>query len=53
MRQYYAFDGHHFEIENARAAIVTLLLDPSLGRVWLVLDGENPVGYVGRKTACR
>lgn len=46
MRQYYAFDGHPFEIEKARAALVTLLRDPSLGRAWLVFDGENPVGYV-------
>jgi ribosomal protein S18 acetylase RimI-like enzyme len=49
MRDYYAFDGHAF---------ITLLRDPSLGRVWLILAntieaeknsktaGELPVGYI-------
>lgn len=26
--------------------MTTLLRDPNLGRVWLILDGENAVGYV-------
>jgi diamine N-acetyltransferase len=46
MRAYYAFDGHSFDEDKARAALTTLLRDANLGRVWLILDGEAPVGYV-------
>jgi len=46
MRAYYAFDGHGFDRENARAALVTLLRNPDFGRAWLILDGSDPVGYV-------
>jgi diamine N-acetyltransferase len=46
MRAYYAFDGHGFDEQKARVALTVLLRDDSLGRVWLVLDGETPVGYV-------
>ena len=46
MRAYYAFDGHGFDQEKARAALTTLLGDRNLGRVWLILDGDAPVGYV-------
>jgi GNAT superfamily N-acetyltransferase len=46
MRAYYAFDGHGFDEDKARGALTTLLRDPSLGRVWLILDGEAPVGYI-------
>ena len=38
MRDYYAFDGHAFDPQKARVALVALLRDPSLGRVWLILD---------------
>lgn len=46
MQAYYAFDGHGFDREKARAALTKLLGDPNLGRVWLILDGEAPAGYV-------
>lgn len=46
MREYYAFDGHGFDQEKARGALTTLLRDPNLGRVWLILDDETPVGYI-------
>ena len=46
MEAYYAFDGHGFDGQKARAALTTLLRDANLGRVWLILDGESPVGYV-------
>lgn len=45
MREYYAFDGHGFDEQKARAALMRLLRDSNLGRVWLILDGE-PVGYI-------
>lgn len=58
MREYYAFDGHAFDEHKARAALIKLLRDPSLGRVWLILANANeadkhektkrelPVGYI-------
>lgn len=46
MRAYYAFDGHGFDEPKASVALTTLLRDYNLGRVWLILDGEAPVGYV-------
>jgi ribosomal protein S18 acetylase RimI-like enzyme len=46
MRVYYAFDGHGFDEQKARVALTTLLRDPNLGRVWLILDGAAAVGYI-------
>ena len=46
MRAYYAFDGHGFDEQKACVALITLLRDAELGSVWLILDGETPVGYV-------
>jgi GNAT superfamily N-acetyltransferase len=46
MQAYYVFDGHGFDQQKAGAALTTLLRDPNLGRVWLILDGDDPVGYV-------
>jgi diamine N-acetyltransferase len=41
MRDYYAFDGHAFDEQKARAALITLLRGPNLGRVWLILANTN------------
>ncbi len=46
MKAYYAFDGHGFDREKARAALVPLLRDLNLGRAWLIFDGSTPVGYI-------
>ena len=46
MQAYYAFDGHGFDEAKARVALTTLLRDPSLGRAWLILDGDTPIGYI-------
>ncbi len=46
MGAYYAFDGHGFDREKARGALIMLLRDESLGRAWLILDDEAPVGYI-------
>lgn len=46
MREYYAFDGHHFDEENSPAALVGLLRDDSLGCIWLIQDGDAAVGYI-------
>jgi GNAT superfamily N-acetyltransferase len=46
MQAYYAFDGHGFDEAKARVALITLLRDQSLGRAWLISDGDTPVGYI-------
>jgi diamine N-acetyltransferase len=46
MQEYYAFDGHGFDEAKARVALTALLRDASLGMVWLILDGDVPVGYI-------
>jgi GNAT superfamily N-acetyltransferase len=46
MREYYAYDGHRFDRDRACAALLQFLRDPSLGRAWLIADGEDAVGYV-------
>lgn len=46
MREYYAFDGHAFDEAKARSALLAFLRDTSLGRTWLILDGDSPVGYI-------
>lgn len=46
MRSYYEFDGHGFDREKARGALVSLLRDPNLGRAWLILDDGSPIGYI-------
>ena len=46
MREYYAFDRHPFDLERARVALTGLLRNPTLGRVWLVCEGETVVGYI-------
>jgi len=46
MQEYYAFDGHGFDRDKARAALTALLRDANLGLSWLILDGDAAVGYV-------
>lgn len=46
MQAYYAFDGHGFDREKARGALLSLLRDPNFGRAWLILDASVPVGYI-------
>jgi GNAT superfamily N-acetyltransferase len=35
-----------FDDVRARAAVVGLLRDPTLGRLWLIVDADQPIGYV-------
>jgi len=46
MQAYYEYDGHGFDREKARSALLGLLRDSRYGRAWLVLDGDQAVGYV-------
>ena len=45
MRDYYAFDGHGYDREKARSALIPLLANSNFGRAWIILDGNAPVGY--------
>lgn len=45
MRDYYAFDGHGYDRDKGRAALIPLLENPNFGRTWIILDGDSPVGY--------
>jgi GNAT superfamily N-acetyltransferase len=46
MHEYYAYDGHRLDRDKACAALLQFLRDPSLGRAWLIADGEEAVGYI-------
>ena len=46
MREYYAFDGHHFDPANAREALLRLLREPVFGLVWLISEEKTIIGYV-------
>ena len=35
-----------FEEKRAMIALRGLIADPSLGRVWIICDGANPIGYI-------
>ena len=46
MRDYYAHDRIVFDEPVARRALDDLVADPSLGRVWLIADGDEAIGYI-------
>lgn len=46
MRDYYALDGHHYERDAARIALLGLLANSTYGLTWFVVDSSTPVGYI-------
>lgn len=46
MQDYYAFDGHAYDREKAKSALIPLLRDANLGAAWLIVDDAKPVGYI-------
>ena len=46
MRQFYAIDQYPFDELIACTTLTDLVRDSSLGRVWLVSDGDEAIGYV-------
>ncbi len=46
MRELYEHDHLPFDEAAARQAMEKILQDHSLGRVWLINDGEQAIGYV-------
>lgn len=46
MRGYYAEDGYPFGEAEARAALLALIGDERLGRLWVVHEREELIGYL-------
>lgn len=46
VRDFYEYDGHHFNEGVVRTALTEFLNDASLGQVWFILTGETVVGYM-------
>jgi diamine N-acetyltransferase len=46
MRQFYAIDQYAFIEQKARNALEQLLRDHTLGRIWLIIQQEEKVGYI-------
>ncbi|MGH7454510.1 MAG: GNAT family N-acetyltransferase [bacterium] len=46
MCEFYEYDHLPFDEPAARQAMEKILQDHSLGRVWLIYDGEQAIGYV-------
>ena len=45
MRRLYIQDHLTFEERVARATLAAIVQDRGLGRVWIICDGEEPIGY--------
>lgn len=46
IQEYYKFDSHPFDESTVRKALAKILLDDSKGRVWLIQDDGEAVGYI-------
>ena len=46
MREYYAYDHISFDEPLARAALARLTDDETLGRIWLIEQGDQTIGYL-------
>lgn len=46
MRGYYSEDGYSFADDDARSALLELVRDSRLGRLWVAEEGGHVVGYL-------
>ncbi len=46
MQQFYAIDQYAFDEDIARATLQTFITDHSLGRLWLIDEDTQPIGYI-------
>lgn len=46
MRPFYEHDKVPFDEALARRALARIVRDRALGRVWVICDGADPIGYV-------
>lgn len=44
--RYYAEEGYPFSEQESRAALLDLIGDPRLGKLWTIGDGNRIVGYL-------
>jgi ribosomal protein S18 acetylase RimI-like enzyme len=46
MGEFYAESGYRLDLGLASSALARLIEDPSIGRLWLILQPDAPVGYI-------
>ena len=46
MRDFYAIDGYPFDRVRSRKNFLTLIADESLGRLWIIMDELETIGYL-------
>lgn len=46
MEAYYEYDHIPFVVSFARTVLEKMIRDASLGRVWLICVGDDPIGYL-------
>ena len=46
IQEFYKYDGHPFDEASIRAALAKILEDNSLGRVWLIQQDSQAIGYI-------
>jgi GNAT superfamily N-acetyltransferase len=46
IQEFYEYDQHPFDDYTVRSALLKLLSDEPLGRVWLIQDTNEAIGYI-------
>ncbi|MEI2578818.1 GNAT family N-acetyltransferase [Scytonema sp. PRP1] len=46
IQEFYKYDDHPFDEASIRAALAKILEDNSLGRVWLIQQDNQAIGYI-------
>jgi diamine N-acetyltransferase len=46
IQEFYKYDGHPFDETSIRPALLGILEDNSLGRVWLIQQDNQAIGYI-------
>ncbi len=44
--EFYELDGHQFEPDKAQKALLDLIENERYGRIWMILQDSNTIGYV-------
>lgn len=46
IQEFYEYDGHRFDEAIVRSALTKMLNDNSLGRVWVIQQDNQAIGYI-------
>ncbi|HEY9606955.1 MAG TPA: GNAT family N-acetyltransferase [Allocoleopsis sp.] len=46
IQEFYEYDRHPFDDRTVYTALIRLLNDESLGRVWVIQDASDAIGYI-------